>query len=439
MEAQLLAQLDTVMSQKWSLERENKSLAQRIESVKEEMREQLIRFDEVKKLYENETLELIGKLNEQENKALECERFYEARLHEAESRATKLAEHHAKELALVTSRLEASTSENARLKLNMDSLNQLSIEQQKQMHALFGELEQQRGGVAASSTTTQRLDAELKRVRHSLALANDKLRYQQLKHETEADEARKRAHKELDALKRSAEQTQSRNAELARSNGDMRKRVHSLEAELGEHRERAHTLKQSNELLTRQKREIKDECDKQCAALVKECDVLRQLRDDCLAKSAAQQTAIDTLLEQIAAFQREFDALARQNRSLSDKLARVHKHHEAYKARYGEIKSYLKRTLFSDVCTKQSHHQSHPQQQQQQHESAPSSPPTLEKNTSSGSSRSNSSSGVSDSHATQVYHLIENLIRDLDLQGGGGDASQATSGDVNDAATTTTI
>ena len=97
---------------------------------------------------------------------------------------------------------------------------------------------------------------ELKRVKQQLNLSQERVKYLQTKSETEIQLLKKQCAKEYNQLKISNEQTISNNAELSRSNGELRKKNKQFETDLKELNEKCFVNKQNADLFNRQRKVI---------------------------------------------------------------------------------------------------------------------------------------------------------------------------------------
>lgn len=296
----------------------------------------------MKRLYENETLELIKKLNQEEIRSNEKIKFYESQLNDSNLNIQKLIDCHEKQVNQLEKNIQSLNTENESNKRSIESLNKLNFEQQKQIQKLFYDIEEKNS--LAEKQTAKKGD-EVKRIRQSLNIANEKLKYQQLKYEADCDDLKKKFQKEIDQLKFSNEQAIIRNGELSRSNGEMRKRIQTMESDLKDLAEKCNATKHNTDILFKQKKDLKEENERTCLNLKKEIDVLQKQRDDYLKKTATQQTAIDNMIEQISTFQKDLESIVKQNEIISEKLKKTKSTNETYKKKYGDIKSSLKKTL----------------------------------------------------------------------------------------------
>ena len=121
--------------------------------------------------------------------------------------------------------------------------------------------------------------------------------------------------------------------------------MHQLETSLKEVTDKWQTSKQNVEMLTKQKKELKEEIDRTNFSLKKQIHVLEQLRDEYLRKNASQQNSIEQMLQQIGMFQSELDLLLKQNTSLNERAKKATSAGEAYKRKYVQLKEVLKRDL----------------------------------------------------------------------------------------------
>lgn len=282
--------------------------------------------------------------------------------------------------------------ENDKQKDSLDSLNKLNFEQQKQIQKLLKDIEDKHANIEKQSV--KKCD-ELKRLKQSVTLANDKLKYQQLKHESEVDELRKKFSKDLDHLKFSTEQTSSRNGELSKSNTELRAKVKQLEHELKEVSDKFNILKHNYDSTYKLKKDVKEEHERVVFELKKEIDTLVQVRDEYLKKNNSQQVSIEKMLEQISHFQKEFEVLVKQNTSLNEKIKKLAANCDAYKKKYAQMKTYLKKLWIEEEKIKKLKEQQQliNQQQQLQH--------------------SQQANLIASTQAQA--NLIDNLVKNLDL------------------------
>ena len=232
---------------------------------------------------------------------------------------------------------EATEAELKELSHKYKELTRANIEQQSQIEKLLEDLAT-KDSVTEAKPSIKKCD-EVKRLRQSLQLSNDKLKYLNTKNETEMQQLKKKTAKEMEVLKLTSEQTIARNGELSRSNCDLRKKNQQLEIELKEVHEKLYVSKQNTELLKRVKKEFKEELDN----AKKEIASLENLRDECLKKNKAQQAAIEQMLEQIASFKSEFELLIKRNSNLEEKLKKLTNSCDLYKNKCLELKQEKRR------------------------------------------------------------------------------------------------
>ena len=92
----------------------------------------------------------------------------------------------------------------------------------------------------------------------------------------------------------------------------------------------------------RQKREMKEDMERNVMIMREEINTLMQLREESNRKIGGHQAAINRLQQQLDERQKELVSLAERNRALELKC-RVG---DTYKAKYNDIKTYLRRGLY---------------------------------------------------------------------------------------------
>lgn len=342
LESEISERFENTLKHKMILEKENRNLENKVETIKDEMKNHLDQFDEIKTLYENETFELIKKLNQQETRANEKIKFYENQLNESNSNLQTLIESHQKQVNQLEKNLKLLTNENESNKKHIETLNKLSIEQQKQIQKLFYDLEEKNAKVEKQST---KQGDEVKRLRQSLNLSNDKLKYHQMKAESELEEARKKQQKDIDQLKFANEQASVRNGELSRANGELRKKLQIIEGEWKDLSDKYNSNKHNTDILFKQKKELREEMERTSFVFRKEINVLEQQRDEYLSKATHQQHTIDQMIDQISHFQKDLEIIVKQNELLSAKLKKAKSTNEIYRKKNAEVSEFLKKSL----------------------------------------------------------------------------------------------
>lgn len=101
-------------------------------------------------------------------------------------------------------------------------------------------------------------------------------------------------------------------------------------------------IKQRHDAEKRQKREMKEEMERNVMTMRNEIETLLQLREESNRKIGAHQAAINRLQQQLDERQKELVSLAERSRALELKC-RVG---DTYKAKYNDIKTYLRRGLY---------------------------------------------------------------------------------------------
>lgn len=127
--------------------------------------------------------------------------------------------------------IEEINNELESSKKSLTGMNELYIEQQKRVQKMLDEMAEKD---AQAEGRVQAKQEELKKTRQAQQLAEDKLKFAEAKYVRETEEARKRYQKEIDDWRFKSEQIATRNAELSRANGELRRRLQTLEAELKE-------------------------------------------------------------------------------------------------------------------------------------------------------------------------------------------------------------
>ena len=137
------------------------------------------------------------------------------------------------------------------LKDQFDKLSYKSLEQTNKINELMKDTETKN---LDSATQSVKKGDELKRLRQSLNLGQEKIKYLQAKYETDLANMKKQFAKDVEHLKSANEQTSIRNGEFSRSNGELRKKNRQLEMDLKSANEKCFINKQNADLLCRQKK-----------------------------------------------------------------------------------------------------------------------------------------------------------------------------------------
>jgi len=224
-------------------------------------------------------------------------------------------------------------------------MNSINLDLQKQIQKLLADLEHK--NVLNEKQNQKKLD-ELKSLRHTLSLSNDKLNYQKLKYESQIDDMKKQYSKELDTLKTANDKTIISNGELSRSNTNMRNKIKQLETEMKDLTEKNRVNKINMELIGKQKKEAKEVHDQVVFGLKKEIECLEQLRDEYAKKNNVQQESIEQMLDKMNNFQEEFEYLVKCNTSIREKMVKINHNCEIYKKKYYEMKLYLKKIMMEE-------------------------------------------------------------------------------------------
>lgn len=239
--------------------------------------------------------------------------------------------------------LQNYQSENDKLKKKIDSLYDLNLDQQKQIQKMLNDIESQ-------SQSTEKLNLkkgdELKRLRQTLNLSQEKQKFYQMKYESEIEELKKKHIDEIDQLKFSNQQMTLRNGELSRCNGEMRKKIQNLENDLKTLNEKYNQIKQSNDFLMKQKKELKEENERINLAHKKDLEKIEKIKEEYLKKNESQKDSLDKMFQQISKFKNEIEALIKRNEDLESKLKENQEFHELYKRKYLDIKNFAKQELF---------------------------------------------------------------------------------------------
>ena len=246
---------------------------------------------------------------------------------------------------LYEKKLDALNSETLKYQLNLDSVNNLNLDLQKQIQKLLTDLDLKS---ATNEKQAQKKLDELKALKQTISLNSDKLNYQKIKYESQIEDLKKQFSKEMDTLKASNDKTVINNGELSRSNVNMRNKIKQLEYEVKDLNEKLRTNKINMDLMIKQKREAKEAHDQVVFGLKKEVDSLIQLRDEYAKKNDTQQISIDQMLDKMNNFQQEFEYLVKCNSNIRDKLDKINHHCETYKKKYYEMKLYLKKILMEE-------------------------------------------------------------------------------------------
>lgn len=239
--------------------------------------------------------------------------------------------------------LQNYQSENDHLKKKIDSLYDLNLDQQKQIQKMLNDIESQ-------SQSTEKLNLkkgdELKRLRQTLNLSQEKHKFYQMKYESEIEELKKKHIDEIDQLKFSSQQMTLRNGELSRCNGELRKKIQNLENDLKALNEKYNQIKQSNDFLMKQKKELKEENERINLAHKKDLEKIEKIKEEYLKKNESQKDSLDKMFQQISKFKNEIEALIKRNEDLESKLKENQEFHELYKRKYLDIKNFAKQELF---------------------------------------------------------------------------------------------
>lgn len=228
---------------------------------------------------------------------------------------------------------------------NFDSVNLVNLDLQKQQQKLIADFEHR---CALNEKQNQKKLDDLKNLKHTLNLSNDKLNYQKLKYENQIDEIKKQHSKELETLKSSNDKTIINNGELSRSNANMRNKIKQLENEIKDLNEKNRINKINMEMTVKQKKEVKEAHDQLVIGLKKEIEHLEQLRDEYVKKNNIQQDSIEKMLEKMNNFQEEFEYLVKCNTSIREKMEKINDSCESYKKKYYEMKLYLKKIMMEE-------------------------------------------------------------------------------------------
>lgn len=137
------------------------------------------------------------------------------------------------------------------MKSKFDSISYQNFEQQNKIQFLLKDAETKASNKEKSYTMKS---DELKRLKQSLNLSQERVKYLQTKSETEIQTLKKQCARDYNQLKAINEQTISNNAELSRSNGELRKKNKQMEADLKELNEKCFVNKQNADLYNRQKK-----------------------------------------------------------------------------------------------------------------------------------------------------------------------------------------
>lgn len=234
-------------------------------------------------------------------------------------------------------------NENEKLRKKVDSLYELNLDQQKQIQKMFNDIESKS---QSNEKICLKKGDELKRAKQALNLSQEKQKFYQIKHENEIEELKKKYSEEIDQLKFSNQQMTLRNGELSRSNGDMRKKIQNLENDLKSLNEKYSHIKQNNDFLMKQKKELKEENERVNMVHKKEAEKMEKIREEYLKKNESQKNSLDKMFEQISKFQKEIEALIKRNGELELKLKNRKESYEIYKKKYLEIKNFAKKELF---------------------------------------------------------------------------------------------
>ncbi|RNA40960.1 coiled-coil domain-containing protein [Brachionus plicatilis] len=368
LEQEIGYKFDELVKQKNLLAEENRQLLNKVDVFREQMKLCLLHFEddliEVKKLHEKElidlktefeteevkSIEMIKSLREQMDDAnlviekLDSERTYLVNaLKSMEEDKEKIISDLENRLMIAENLPQNLESENETLKKKIDSLYELNLDQQKQLQKMFQDME-------SKSQSNEKLYSkkgdELKRLRQALNLSQEKLKFIQMKHESEIEELKKKHTEETDQLKFSNQQMTLRNGELSRSNGDMRKKIQNLESDLKSQVEKYNQIKQSNDFLLKQKKELKEESERTSLAHKKDTEKMEKMREEYLKKNESQKNSLDKMFEQIAKFQKEIEALIKRNGELETKLKNKNESYELFKRKYLDIKTFAKQELF---------------------------------------------------------------------------------------------
>lgn len=245
-------------------------------------------------------------------------------------------------------RVDQLEQEKEQLKKNIESLNNFNVEHQEQIRSLLVTLDEKSTKYDQSAS---RKEEEIKRLRQTVKMNTDKLSYQQQKHENELNELRKKMSKELEQMKFANDQNTSRNGDLSKANGEMRRKIQLLETDLKEANEKYTLTKQNLDYVTKQKRELKEEYDRLVNNLRKDLADHDQMRSEYLRKNSQQQASLDQMLQQIKTFEVEMNDLITRNRELNDKLIKVNTNYDVCKRKYSYLKECMRKMLQAEEET----------------------------------------------------------------------------------------
>lgn len=357
---------ESLIKEKTTLEIENDELTKKLavlnEMLNEKIRENEINFqEEITKC----KIKLQTEINELKASLNENELLYKISTDEYENQMNKMndkiecleEERNALIMALNQTQDEKSYLNNKledfkdlqsnlnNFKEKYETANCTNIEQQSKIQQFLKELETKNNN--SNKQSIKKCD-ELKRLKQSFNLSQERVKYLQTKHDTELQALKKQFTKDIENLKNTNDGTQQRNSEFSRSNGELRKKNRQLETDLKYLNEKYYINKQSVDLANKQKKELKEELERTTKALNQDfkdqISSLGNTRDEYLKKNISQQESIDQMLEQIASFKIEFDNILKRNNYLEDKVKRINTQSEAYKEKYLELKKLKKMT-----------------------------------------------------------------------------------------------
>ena len=108
-------------------------------------------------------------------------------------------------------------------------MNELSVDQQKRIERLFSDFEEK---AAQSEKLLRSKEEEVKRAKQAQQRSEEQIKFNEIKHTKDVDEIKKKAKKDVDEWRFKYEQTASNNAELSRANGEMRRRLQTIEGDV---------------------------------------------------------------------------------------------------------------------------------------------------------------------------------------------------------------
>uniref|UniRef100_A0A6I8NNR0 Coiled-coil domain containing 150 n=1 Tax=Ornithorhynchus anatinus TaxID=9258 RepID=A0A6I8NNR0_ORNAN len=271
-------------------------------------------------------LEIAG-LRRERAQSLQKVQKLEAEVEQWQARLAVAEAQHAKEVEPLRQFLEASGSDNRKLALSLEQALQTNAGLQSRLDRLQDKLDR-------SQADLQQLAEEAKREAGLQAERLDALKKQ---FQAEREGARKASLRETAELKRALDEAGSRSADVARANGELRRRVSELEAALAGHKEK---LKSQKSQLKRHQASGADRAQNLQRMKQIETELRRmELAKERYQKNYEQALSIQTFVTEMAQLQREMQALARNQHAAAARHRQRETHLEAERKLRRELES----------------------------------------------------------------------------------------------------